>query len=56
MASLPVYIYSQFTQPGVPPQAGIDRAWSAALVLILLVMVLNLVARVVSKVFSPKKA
>lgn len=56
MASLPVYIYSQFTQPGVPPQSGIDRAWSAALVLILIVMLLNLVARVVSKVFSPKKA
>lgn len=56
MATLPVYIFYQFTQPGVPPQAGIDRAWTAALVLILVVMVLNLVARVVSRVFSPEKA
>lgn len=56
MSSLPVFIYSQFTQPGVPPQAGVDRAWSAALVLILIVMLLNLIARIVSRVFSPKKA
>jgi len=56
MSTLPVFIYSQFTQPGVPPQAGIDRAWTAALVLILIVMALNLVARIVSRIFSPKKA
>ncbi len=56
MSTLPVFIYYQFTQPGVPPQAGIDRAWAAALVLILIVMALNLVARIVSKIFSPKKA
>jgi len=56
MSTLPVFIYSQFTQPGVPPQAGIDRAWTAALVLILIVMALNLVARLVSRIFSPKKS
>ena len=56
MSTLPVYIYYQFTQPGVPPQTGIDRAWTAALVLILIVMALNLIARIISKIFSPKKA
>lgn len=54
MATLPVYAYSSYTQPGVPPQPGIDRAWTAALVLIILVMALNLVARLISRWFSPK--
>ena len=31
-----------------------DRAWTAALTLILIVMVLNLAARLVAKIFSPK--
>src|SRR4051812_15591986 len=53
MATLPVYAYYQLTQPGVPPQFGIDRAWTAALVLIILVMALNLVARLISRFFSP---
>jgi phosphate transport system permease protein len=53
MATLPVFIYYSFTQPGVPPEFGQDRAWGAALVLIALVMSLNLVARAVSKLFSP---
>jgi phosphate transport system permease protein len=54
MATLPVYAYYQLTQPGVPPQFGIDRAWTAALVLIILVMALNLVARLISRFFAPK--
>lgn len=54
MATLPVYAYYSYTQPGVPPQPGIDRAWTAALVLIILVMALNLVARLISRWFSPK--
>ena len=33
---------------------GIQRAWTAALVLILLVMLLNLVARLISRMFAPK--
>ena len=63
MQTLPVYIYYSFTQPGAvpfnaPPGAeapGIERAWGAALVLIVLVMVLNLLARVVGRIFAPKK-
>jgi phosphate transport system permease protein len=54
MATLPVYAYYQLTQPGVPPQNGIDRAWTAALVLIVIVLLLNLVARLISRIFAPK--
>jgi phosphate transport system permease protein len=54
MATLPVYAYYQLTQPGVPPQNGIDRAWTAALVLIAIVLVLNLIARLISHFFAPK--
>ncbi|WP_432573523.1 phosphate ABC transporter permease PstA [Kineococcus sp. SYSU DK005] len=54
MATLPVFAYYQYTQPGVPAQAGVDRAWTAALVLIILVMALNLFARLISRFFAPK--
>jgi len=54
MATLPVYAYYQLTQPGVPPQYGIDRAWTAALILIVIVLVLNLIARLISRFFAPK--
>jgi phosphate transport system permease protein len=54
MATLPVYAYYQLTQPGVPPQYGIDRAWTAALVLIAIVLVLNLIARLITHFFAPK--
>jgi phosphate transport system permease protein len=53
MATLPVFAYYQLTQPGVPPEFAIDRAWTAALVLIILVMTLNLVARLISRFFAP---
>jgi phosphate transport system permease protein len=54
MATLPVFAYYQLTQPGVPPEYAIDRAWTAALILIILVMSLNLVARLISRFFAPK--
>jgi phosphate transport system permease protein len=54
MATLPVYAYYQLTQPGTATQAFIDRAWTAALVLIILVMALNIVARLISRFFAPK--
>ncbi len=54
MATLPVFAYYQLTQPGVPPQNGIDRAWTAAFVLIAIVLVLNLVARLIGRLFAPK--
>jgi phosphate transport system permease protein len=54
MATLPVFTYSAVASPGFPPGPSIDRAWGAALVLLIIVMLLNLLARVVSAVFSPK--
>ncbi|QKJ18798.1 phosphate ABC transporter permease PstA [Microbacterium hominis] len=54
MMTLPVFAYSQYMNQGIPAQAFIDRAWAAALVLIVIVMLLNLIARLVAKVFSPK--
>jgi len=54
MATLPVFAYSAVSSPGVPPQPSIDRAWGAALVLLVIVMLLNLAARIVSAMFSPK--
>ncbi len=54
MATLPVFIYYSFTQPGVPSEFGQDRAWGAALVLIAIVMTLNFSARAISSFFSPK--
>jgi phosphate transport system permease protein len=54
MATLPVFAYYQLTQPGFPPGFAIDRAWTAALILIVLVMALNVVARLISRFFAPK--
>jgi phosphate transport system permease protein len=54
MMTLPVFIFTSFRNPGVPPQPSYDRAWGAALVLIVIIMVLNLVARLISYLFSPK--
>jgi phosphate transport system permease protein len=54
MMTLPVFAYSQYMNQGIPAQAYIDRAWAAALVLIVIVMALNLIARLVAKIFAPK--
>ena len=56
MMTLPVFIYYSFTQPGVPAEFGQARAWGAALVLIVIVMALNLVARGLGKLFAPSTA
>jgi phosphate transport system permease protein len=56
MATLPVFAYYQYVAPGVPREPYIDRAWTAALVLILIVMVLNLIARLIARWFAPKTA
>ena len=63
MMTLPVYIVSEWRKgpavcndPSVAcvPEITEMRAWAAALVLILIVMALNLVARLISQHFSPK--
>jgi phosphate transport system permease protein len=55
MMTLPVFIYYSYTQPGNHPEIARPMAWGAALVLILLVLVLNLLARVLGKILAPKK-
>lgn len=54
MATLPVFAYYQIMNPGVDKQLYLDRAWSAVLVLIVIVMALNIIARLISKFFAPK--
>lgn len=54
MQSLPVFVYTQYANQGNPPEAYLDRAWAAALTLILIVMALNLIARLVARFFAPK--
>ena len=54
MSTLPVEAYYALTQPGLSPEPSYDRAWSAILVLIVLVMALNIIARLISKFFAPK--
>ena len=54
MMTLPVFIYYSYMQPGVPPEFGEARAWGAALILIVIVMALNLLARLVGRYFAPK--
>jgi phosphate transport system permease protein len=62
MMTLPVYVYRQYSQGLVPcaPDAAdciatinYDRAWAAALTLILLVMLLNLAGRLITRFFAP---
>ncbi len=55
MMTLPVFIYYSYTQPGNHPEIARPMAWGAALVLILLVLLLNLLARVLGRIFAPKK-
>jgi phosphate transport system permease protein len=54
MATLPVFAYNSYSAPGVPREPFIDRAWTAALVLMIIVLLLNLLARIVARVFAPK--
>ncbi|MBW4041397.1 MAG: phosphate ABC transporter permease PstA [Acidobacteria bacterium] len=56
MVTLPVFSYTQYAQPGVDPVPSIDRAWTSALVLILIVLLLNLAARIIARFFAPKMA
>ena len=52
MTTLPVFIYSQYASS---TPVGYERAWGGALVLIALVMMLNLVARIIGRMFAPAK-
>ncbi len=50
-SSLPLYVFSE---NGRGLQFATDRAWAAALTLILIVMLLNLMARAIARFFAPK--
>jgi phosphate transport system permease protein len=54
MMTLPVFVYTQYANQGADSQAYIDRAWAGALTLILIVMLLNGLARLIARWFSPK--
>lgn len=54
MQSLPVFVFTSYANQGVDTQAYLDRAWAGALTLILIVMLLNLVARIIARIFAPK--
>ena len=54
MMTLPVFVYDQYAHPGVQSEFYTERAWTGALTLIVLVMVLNLIGRFIAARFSPK--
>ncbi|MDR0489290.1 MAG: phosphate ABC transporter permease PstA, partial [Propionibacteriaceae bacterium] len=54
MSTLPVYIYSQWQNKGANSEAYDNRAWTAALVLIAIVLIFNMASRVVAHFLSPK--
>jgi phosphate transport system permease protein len=54
MMTLPVFAYTQYMNQGAHASDFLNRAWAAALTLILIVMALNLIARLVARIFSPK--
>ena len=56
MMTLPVFAYNQYMNQGTNADASVARAWAAALTLILIVMLLNLLARLIAKWFAPKTA
>ncbi|OBC16479.1 phosphate ABC transporter, permease protein PstA [Mycobacterium sp. 852013-50091_SCH5140682] len=55
MGSLPGMMYDQISAGAGANPVPTDRLWGAALTLILLVAVLNIAARLVAKLFAPKK-
>ena len=56
MNTLAVYTYWMFTKPLSPGvvEPSLERAWAAALLLVLLVVALTLLARLIAKLFAPK--
>ncbi|MGB3735477.1 MAG: phosphate ABC transporter permease PstA [Ilumatobacter sp.] len=54
MATLPVFSYNSYKFPSLPVDASQDRAWAAALTLVLLVVILFSLARILSSVLKPK--
>ena len=55
MTTLPLFVWTMYRNSGGTDQADLDRVWTGALVLILIVLVLNLGARLIARYFAPKK-
>ena len=55
MGSLPGMMYDQISAGAGANPVTTDRLWGAALTLILLIAILNIAARLVAKIFAPKK-
>lgn len=56
MQSLAVFAYFEYKTPGVPPGPSFDRAWAAALTLIIIVLVLTGIAKLVQRRFGVLQA
>ncbi len=54
MQSLPNFVYYSYVAQGADPGASLERAWAGALTLIVIVMTLNLGARLIAVIFAPK--
>jgi phosphate transport system permease protein len=54
MGSLPGMMYDQISAGAGANPIPTDRLWGAALTLVLLIAILNIAARLVAKIFSPK--
>ncbi len=54
MAALPVFSYNYYKFPTLPIDASQDKAWAAALTLVLLVVILFSTARILSSILKPK--
>ncbi|MDQ1131054.1 phosphate ABC transporter permease PstA [Microbacterium sp. SORGH_AS_0888] len=54
MQTLPVMAYTSYSFPGTDIAASQAQAWGAALLLVVLVVIFNLIARIVAMVFAPK--
>ena len=54
MATLPVFAYDAYAFPSIPREASLDRAWTGALVLMMIVALLFTTARILSYVLKPK--
>jgi phosphate transport system permease protein len=52
MENLPVFAFNEYKNPGVPKAPYLERAWAAVLTLILIVLLLNIVARLVYRRFG----
>jgi phosphate transport system permease protein len=51
MMTLPVFIFTEYSDATAK---GLSYAWGGALVLIVIVMVLNIIARIIGTIFAPR--